>query len=1026
MNVAVVKRRRAGLLATTAISLLAIQFVGASAARAAEAPAASTTVEEVVVTGSNIQGAKVTAALPVTVVDQAQIAAVAPVSGDDLLRSIPQMGDVTFNSTNGAVSSNFARGDVASINLRGLGVGNTLVLLNGRRVVTWPGTQADSNLAPVLTVNANTIPVSGVARLEVLRDGAAAIYGTDAVAGVVNNVLKSKLEGGDVLLRYGGAEGTNLREFNATLSFGRNTEDGRGNLSIFLDYGKREALRSGDQDFTATADKRPLFADTPFAGVNTLDRRSTLSPWGDFKVIGAGGVIKQGTVSLTTAAGIFHVQPTTDTGCAVTIATGVCLGTSTRATSGAARDTRSDGQSIYSLSVIPELERTNAFLTGHYDLTDHLTAYGELGYYDSTTRSVQDGVFTIGATKVTIPASNYWNPFGPTTFNGVANPNRIPGLTIPAAGLPVTLTNYRFGDLGATNVDTSGSQLRVLAGLKGSALGFRWDSAFVYSEASIKDVQDGISNTALQRQLALSTPDAYNPFSGGDPSNPLGVDTTSSSPAALAAIRVKTVLKDKSTLALWDFRASKPDIFQLPAGEVGIAAGVEWRREAYSDDRDPRIDGTINFTDSVTGAVSNDLFGVSPTPDSKGSRTVGSLYTELAIPVISPEMGIPLVRSVELQVAGRYERYSDFGEVTKPKVAMAWDLFDGLRLRGSWSQGFRAPNLLQVNSSIVTRGNTRTDYIFCEADLRAGRIANFNACSASIVATARRAGNPDLQPETSDNGSVGLVFQPRFVPEAFGAFTLTVDSWQIKQRGIVGVFGEGNALTLDYLLRLQGSSNPNVIRLAPTADDIARFAGTGLAPVGQEVYVNDQYNNLNPQEFRGVDIGLMWRLNGTRYGDFSADIQVARLLRYYRSPSPGIQALLDARAAGEINPGVSITGGGDLLRQNGAPETKVSASLTWRYDQLTVGAFTRYVSEIDDTNLRATDGTPWVVSSRVTGNLYAQYDFSDTLAGDVRFKIGVNNITNEEPPLASGSYGYIGSNYQPYARYWYTSVAFKF
>ena len=1018
------RRMRAMLMATTACLL------GGSLAHAQDnsAPDPNTTVEEVVVVGSQISGSKVTAAVPVTIVDAAQIATVGAVSGDDLLRSIPQMGNVTFNSTNGATSSNFARGDVGSINLRDLGVGNTLVLLNGRRVVTWPGTQADSNLAPVLTTNSNTLPVSGIQRLEVLRDGAAALYGADAVAGVLNTVLRDDQEGGSASVRYGGAEGTHLRDFNMNFTVGHNFHENRGNITFSLDYAHREALLSTDQDFTASGDKRPLFADTSFAGSNTLDRRSTLSPWADLTVIGNTGAVRQGTTALTTAAGIFHIQPTADGGCASVLANGICIGTSTRATSGAARDTRSDAQSVYGLSVMPELKRTNFFTSAHYDLTDTLTAYGELGYYASETHSVQDSVFTIGSTKVIVPASNYWNPFGPVTFaDGSINPNRLANLSIPASGRAVSLTNYRFGDLGPTSVDVDGKQFRILGGLRGKKYGFKWDSALLYSEAGVTDVQDGVSSTALQKQLALSTPDAYNPFNGAGITNPTGVDATPSSKAALDAIRVKTYLKSRSTLALWDFKVSRPDLLTLPGGDLGVAAGVELRHETISDNRDPRVDGTIKFTDAVSGEVQTaDLFGVSPTPDSKGSRNVGSAYLELAVPVISPEMNIPLVRSVEMQLAGRYEHYSDFGDVAKPKIAVAWDLFDGVRVRGSYSKGFRAPNLLQVNSSVVTRGNTRVDYIFCEADLRAGRITTFSACSASVVATAQRAGNQDLKAETSESQSVGLVLQPKFLPEQLGRLTFTVDYWDTKQNGIIGVFGEGNALILDYLLRVQGSSNPNVIRAAPTADDIARFAGTGIAPVGQQTYVKDQYQNLNPQDVRCVDFGVNWRLHGTRFGDFDADVNVAHFNKFYRQPSAEIASLLAARAAGQINAGTSITGGGDLLRQNGTPKTKVSASLTWRYQALTVGAFTKYVSSMDDTSLLATDGTPWQVDSQVTGNLYGQWTFDGGRFENTRVRLGVNNITNEDPPLASGTYGYLGAVYQPYARYWYMSLTKTF
>ncbi|MEG0819885.1 MAG: TonB-dependent receptor plug domain-containing protein, partial [Brevundimonas sp.] len=179
---------KTAMLATTAL------FGAASAAVAQDAPEQEATqVDEIIVVGSQIRGAKVTAALPVTVVGEEQILAAAATSGDELLRTIPQMGDVTFNSSYLPASSNSARGDTGSVNLRSLGIGNTLVLLNGRRVVGHPTSQANEHLVPVLTYNTNAIPVSGLKRLEVLRDGAAAIYGADAVAGVINTVLRDDM-----------------------------------------------------------------------------------------------------------------------------------------------------------------------------------------------------------------------------------------------------------------------------------------------------------------------------------------------------------------------------------------------------------------------------------------------------------------------------------------------------------------------------------------------------------------------------------------------------------------------------------------------------------------------------------------------------------------------------------------------------------------------------------------------------------------------------------------------------------------
>ncbi|PIC00080.1 TonB-dependent receptor domain-containing protein [Caulobacter sp. X] len=1004
------------VLATTA--LCAASFAAhAWAQTTPPAGAEPTEIEAVVVVGSQIKGAKVNAALPVTVVGEDQIGASGAVSGDELFRSIPQMGDVNFNAQYLPGSSNSARGDVGSVNLRNLGIGNTLVLLNGRRVVTHPTSQANDNLVPVLTYNTSAIPVTGLKRMEVLRDGAAAIYGADAVAGVVNTVLRDDIDGLTTSAQYGFAEGTNLKEYNFNAFGGKNFADGRGNISAFVSYDQRTRMRSTDQDYTASLDRRPLFANTRFAGVASLDSRSTTTPWAYVQTPQSFGTVRQGTTALTSSAGYFHIQPSTFAGCQLNISGGMCIDDGALATSAADRDLRFNSAAL-GTTVIPELKRTNVFFTGHYDVSEDLTVFGELGLYHAKTSALQAPIATLSSGVISIPASNYWNPFGPVTFaNGTTNPNRLPNLNVPAAGLPLTLRGYTFADLGLTHVDVTNDQYRVLGGVRGRKFGFDWESALVYSEATADDISDNISNTKLYAQLALSTPDAYNVFNGSDINNPSGADTTRNSEAAIDAIRVKIKRRTKSTLASWDFKVSKPDLFSLPAGDVGVASGVEARRETQLDDRDKRIDGTITFTDPISGAVLSDLINSSMNPDTKGHRSVASTYIEFAVPLVSPEMSIPLVHRLDLQLAGRYEHYSDFGNTAKPKIAGAWDLVDGVRIRGSWAKGFRAPNLEQINATVVSRSNTRTDYAFCEADLRAGRITSFAGCSRSLLTTARRAGNPDLNPEESETLSYGVVLEPKFIPSEYGRLTFTADYWKVKQKGLIGVFGEGNALILDYLLRQSGSSNPNVIRAAPTTDDIAAFAGTGLAAAGQVLYVNDKYTNLQPQDVEGLDLGLMYRLSTDKFGDFDLNVNAAHLIKYYQSPSPGIAELLAARSAGKINAGTTISGGGNLLQQNGKTDWKVSAALTWRYKQLTVGGFTQYIGEYNDTALIDSAGAPWVVESQITANLYGEYDFAQA---QTKLRLGVRNLTDKDPPLSSA--GYDGTVYLPYARYWYVSV----
>lgn len=979
--------------------------------------------DEIVVVGSQIKGSSITSALPVTVVDAQAIAATGAVSGDELFRSIPQMGDVSFNSAYLPNSSNSARGDIGSVNLRGLGVGNTLVLINGRRVVAHPTSRADDNLVPVLTYNTNAIPVFGLERLEVLRDGAAAIYGSDAVAGVVNTVLRKDYQGITGEAQVGWAENTSLQEVNLNLLAGTRLGN-RGSITLFVSHDRRSALEAKDQDYTASADLRPLFADTAYADNTSVDGRTTISPWGSFQTVG-NFVVRQGATALTNASGQFHIQPATNAGCQTSLGNGICIDDGTNAAAGD-RNLRFDAPAAFNTSVMPKITRTNIFLNGRYELTEGLEFFGEAGYYSANSRSVQSSTGTLAAGPVVIPASNYYNPFGAVTLpNGQPNPNRLSGINAPAQGVPVTLSTYGFADVGPNIVRVKNEQFRLLGGLRFEVLGFDVETAALYSEATVRDRSDGISQTLLQRQLALSTPDAYNPFNGSNLANPASFDTTLSNAAALNAISITTERFSKSSLALADIKASKRDLFALPAGDVGIAFGAEARRETQFDDRDPHVDGTITFRDTVTGFVNpSDLVGSSASPDTRGKRTVFAAYGELAIPLVSPEMNIPLVHRLDVQIAGRFEHYDDVGSVAKPKIAAAWDIVDGLRLRGSYAQGFKAPNLEQVNATVVTRSNTRTDYVRCEARLRKGEIANFTQCTDSFSTSAQRSGNPNLKPEESRAWSAGIVVEPRFLESALGRIILTADYWNIRQTGVVGLFGEGNALINDYLQRVGGGTDPNVVRSAPTADDTTLFAGTGLTPAGRVLFVQDQYRNLLPQEVAGIDLGLSWRLPPTSIGNFTLNLNAAYLDKFFLQPSPEVQALLDARAAGTINAGTIIAEQGNLIRRNGKPKWKASGSLVWNYDKFQIGAYTQYTGDVEDTGLVNATGTRWVIDDQLTFNLYGQVEVGDEASGRYRVRIGVRNLTDKKPPLSSS--GYLASLYNPYARYWYANVKVSF
>ncbi|OAH43009.1 TonB-dependent receptor [Sphingobium yanoikuyae] len=995
---------------------------------------------EIVVIGSQIKGANTAGALPVSLVGEEQIEAVAAVSGADLYRSIPQLGGVTFNEqVLGGGNANAARGDVSTVSLRGLGQGNTLLLINGRRTVLHPTSQAITGVVdsgvPTFGYNANTIPVGNIERVEVLRDGAAALYGSDAVAGVVNNVLQSDYKGAKFDVQYGGAEGTNLREFAANGLVGFDFNEGRGNISIFGGYAQKSKLYLSDQDYTASVDRRGYVAGTPFANVAAWNGTSTSTPWGTFRVVRPGGganflnqTLTSNGTAFTNSSGQFHIQPSANAGCRIASGTpDTCYDDGNGATemSGADSNLRFNSPATFDdLTAQPSVKRINIFSYINYELSDALSFFGEVGFYRGKTSSTIGAPGSLANIPITVAANAYWNPLGP-----VGSPNRLPGLdlsVVPAEGLPVQITSLSYVDVGSRKVDVTNYQYRFLGGLRGSIGDFDWESAGLYTWATAKDTQENFSNTLLQQAINKTTPDAYNPFNGGCVDTPSIGDCTPNSQSTIDSFMIEATRKTRTSLALWDFKVSNANLLGLWAdNSIGVAAGIEWRRETYHDNRSTYQGGIAGvdttYTDAVTGVFyGSDLGGASPSPDVRGKRNVKSAYAELAIPIFSPEMEIPMFRRLNFQVAGRYEDYSDVGSVAKPKIAGSWELLEGMMLRGSWSQGFRAPNLEVINTSTLDRVNGGFDYVLCDADVRSGRATNFSSAVCNVSVLRRSGGNPNLKPEESTSWSFGAVLSPK-LGDGLGKVTFTVDRWKIQQKNVVGLLDYQNALNLDYLLRTQGSSNPNVIRRDPTADDIARVAGTGLAPVGELLYVVANFQNLLPVTVQGIDFNLDYFLPTTSVGTFSLNVNASRLISYYVDAPAGVQQVIAGQAAGEINAGVPIQGGGDVIGRDGQPRWRLSATFDWSLGPWKIGAFTQYIDSVYENGVRDASANPWTVKGQTTVNLYGQYTFkNDGPLNGTTVQIGARNIFDKDPPLASG--GYLSNLYQPQARYWYTSL----
>ncbi|MCJ8295468.1 MAG: TonB-dependent receptor, partial [Colwellia sp.] len=935
------------------LSLCVLTALSSQVAFAAEkAEIKEEEIERISVVGSNIKRAADVSTLPITVMSASDIENSAAVSGDELLRSIPQMGSVNFGETTGSSNVNDARGDVGSFNLRGLGAGNTLVLLNGRRMVNHPGTQSKSgaNKVPVNTVNSNTLPVSGLRSLEVLRDGAAAIYGSDAIAGVVNYALDSEYVGSKVSLRYGESQGTPLNETTFSYLGGLELNEGRSNLVGSVTIYNRNGMMATERPYSASHDRRQ-YPGLPeeFVGDSQLDNRSSDTPWGEFS---------------SSSYGTFHLQPETMGDCdaggadgasAALGLDGVCVVGETVSGSAGSKpggDVKFDRGTTRPLS--SDAQRINFYTHFTHQVNDDVEFFAEGIYYQAELTSQSEQNHNGSKHRFNIAADAFYNPFDEQ----------------------VTLKKYRPTDIGPRTVTVDDTSYRVLAGFKGYMGDWDWESAAFYSAAETNDVSTRIDINAFEKAVnSTDESTAYNVFGGGDINNP---NTIGSRQLVSTSITDQFLIKahtDSTTsLASIDFKASNSEIFEMPAGDAGIALGVEYRYEDYTSDRSKYVDGSLPFTDYKGVVNESSLYGSSATTDASASRSVTSVFAELILPLIDSGD-----QYAEVQLAARYENFSDGGDALKPKVALFYKPTNWLSMRASYAGGFKVPGLQQSSEEAsMPRRSSKYDPVVDD----------------TYQVIDNRQGNSNLKPEDSVNTSFGLIFEP------LENLTFTVDYWNIEQENLVFLAPYETVLAHDYILRVDGGAgNPNVIR---DEDLIAS-------------QVNNQYLNASSQELSGLDFGVVYDFE-TSFGDFEFNVNAAYLTKYETSVDSLSATVLEAQKDLVKYPNledVEVAGVGDLIKQDGNPEWRAKSSLNWRFNGWGAGVSLNYVSEFVDTSTNATVDDEKVflpIDSFTTVDVYGSYKVSnDTLLDGSYIRIGVRNIGDEEPPVADNYWhGYSG------------------
>lgn len=998
--------------------------------------------DRIIVTGSSIAGASDSGTIAVSTLTAEQLESYGQVSTGELLENLPQAGSFEINDS--ADGPNAARGDVSTVNLRGLGSGNTLILLNGRRIAPHAVFQdvstAGAGAVPRSVTNVQAFPADAIDRVEVLRDGASALYGSDAVAGVINTILSPAYDGTRITVRGSTLEGTNEEELKVDFATGLQFNNGATNVIVNASFFTRDGLFASElgPQFN-NVDKRALLESrgSPWAASNQFRNTSTRSPFGQFRV---GELLEDGTFSpidvgeLTARNGNFHVQPCGFAGSLVNLGTfdplvgDVCLDDGSLNTTlrfdfnafqpvdsfGEGQEVTLDSRSARGRQLISDADRYNFYTMAQHDFDNGVQLFGEFLFYRSETQSQRaTQPLDDGLAFILVPRTNFWNPVG-----AITSPNRVEDINAPDEGLDVLIARWRPTELGPRVFSVDSTAFRTLAGARGEYRGWDWESALSYSENHVTDTSNNrMSKTLLQEQLALSTPDAINPFGGPN----------ANSQEQLDRIRISVSNKGKTELGSWDFRASNASLLDNWAGSIGAAFGTEIRYESYDDDRDPRLDGTITF-DAGDGGVSDssDVVGVSPTFDSDGDRTVYAAFGELLIPLVAPSPGL-WTNEVNLQLAARAQYFDDIEDfVVKPKFALSWFPIDAINFRAAYSEGFRAPNLVQLNRGNISRLNQGiVDFIRSD-------VTNDPDDTGETFRATVRSSNPDLDPEESETIVVGMTFKAPFADD----LTFSIDYWNIDQNKIIGTLGPEVILALDALsLRDNGIGDPRVIRDILTDVDQAQFDAFNAAnpddqrvPVGKARAVVDTFINQDSQETEGIDLGISGSFDFNRFGRLRYSAEASRLLTFDLNRANDIDEALQDPQFGEVFGREFDSLAVDRRLLNGNPDWRLSANFGYRLGKFGSSTSIRYVSSFKDTRANNIDVTGdgendfFDVDSWTRVNTFVDYRFDVGPVQPFRLRFGVNNVFDKQPPLADDGRGFNSSVHSVRGREYYLQL----
>jgi iron complex outermembrane recepter protein len=805
--------------------------------------------ETIVVTGSRIVSPNITSLAPVQVVGEQDIDKSGAVNIQEVLLENPAFGSPALSTTNSAFLTSGA--GTATVDLRDLGSNRTLVLINNRRVV--------GGLAGSPIVDLNTIPTQFIERVDILTGGASSLYGSDAVAGVVNFILKRNFEGLLLEGQYGITQHGDWPRYQISATLGANVADGRGNIMVHLGYSDDKGLLSRERANTRVDDFDSMYLlggpvyDPKLFGVQFEPYFSSFAPQGRFT---AGGVN-------FTYGNTGQLQS-----CSTTNGT-VCSG---GPIPGGGTGPNGFNRQFYRTLSTP-VKRWLFAEQGHYDITDNITFITEATYAKTIAKSEIEPfpMDSGGASGVFSAVGGVWDI--QSAAGGACNP-LVPAIICTTAtdtngnGLKDIAFRKRLTDFGTRNLTADRDFFRVVVGLEGKLFNDRWnwDLTYNFGRTQESQVANGQVNADHLRQaLNVFTETAAtgdinkngvfdnvcaDPIARASGCVPLNLfGPNSISPAAVQYVAAETNHTFKQTQQVVNANLSG-SVVDLPAGPLGVAVGAEYRRESSAENWDALT--------NVGGNLGNAL------PDVSGKFDVKEAYAEVNIPILKD---MAFAKQLNLRAAGRVSDYSTIGGTTTWNVGGDYAPIDDIRFRATYARSVRAPNIGELFSGAgqtfptgildpclgVTATSTGTTSTQCRLD--PGVVRNIALNGKFTLSQADKQGvsgfnigNPNLGPEKSRSLTAGVVINPRSI-SALRNLVLSVDYWHIKIADAITAPGRNTILNQCY--NLGNNQFCQFVTRYPTQ--------LGASSPGALQFVNSVAINASQFDAAGIDTVASYR-----------------------------------------------------------------------------------------------------------------------------------------------------------------------